>query len=141
MKYSRVIIPKKVIDRLYDDERFFNGVLSSGKINEVKFPRSDQWVEGEDLYISFALAGYSKEDILINLEGRFISIKNKNKMESKIAMSKGIISRGIAGRNFEREFYIHDHFDVSKMTASMNDGLLVLRLPIIKLKVTEVTIN
>ena len=129
MKYNRATIPQKVMDLLFSDDAFYNEVTSSKKVTVNKYPRSDQWVDEEGLHMSFALAGYSAEDIKVSINSSSIQIENVSKLKESNAMQKGLIVRGIAKRNFCETVYINSSFNVSKLSASMNNGLLNLSIP------------
>jgi len=72
-----------------------------------------------------ALAGYSKDDIEVNLEEGVLSIKSKkeDKEESK---DGEILHKGIAKRYFSKSFTIAD--DVEVKGAELKDGLLKVSL-------------
>jgi len=129
MKYNRATIPQKVMDLLFSDDAFYNEVTSSKKVTVNKYPRSDQWVDEEGLHMSFALAGYSAEDIKVSINSSSVKIENVSKLKESNAMQKGLIVRGIAKRNFCETVYINSNFNVSELSASMNNGLLNLSIP------------
>lgn len=129
MKYNRATIPQKVMDLLFSDDAFYNEVTSSKKVTVNKYPRSDQWVDEEGLHMSFALAGYSAEDIKVSINSSSVQIENVSKLKESNAMQKGLIVRGIAKRNFCETVYINSNFNVSGLSASMNNGLLNLSIP------------
>jgi len=129
MKYNRATIPQRVIDLLFSDDGFYNEVVASKKVVVNKYPRSDQWVDESGLNISFALAGYSGSDIKISFNSTSIVVENVSKIEESNAMQKGLISRGIAKRNFVETIYVHRNFDTSKCSASMENGLLHINIP------------
>jgi len=129
MKYNRVTIPQKVMSLLFSDDSFYSETVNSKKVTISKYPRSDQWVGEDGLHMTFALAGYSKEDIKISFIGNSISIENNKKLEESNAMQKGLIVRGIAKRNFNETVFVHNEFDVSRAYAEMKNGLLSISIP------------
>jgi HSP20 family molecular chaperone IbpA len=145
---SRVSIPARVLDLLWTDDEFFREVSSNKKVSSSgKFPRCDQWCDESGFHMAFALAGYSPGDVTLAAKGNEIQITGSgNKLEAiehmpdpdleeypakapNIVVQKGLISRGIARRNFKTRFYINKIFDVSRTSASMKDGLLELTVP------------
>lgn len=154
---SRVSIPARVLDLLWTDDEFFREVSSNKKVSSSgKFPRCDQWCDESGFHMAFALAGYSPGDVTLATKGSEIQITGSgNKLEAtehrpdpeqeeypakapNIVVQKGLISRGIARRNFKTRFYINPTFDVSKTSASMRDGLLELTVPRKREEVSQV---
>ena len=131
MTNNRVCIPAKIIDLLWNDDPFFREVESSKKVSLSRFPRYDQWCDDNGLNLSFALAGYSSEDLNLTFKGNKVSLSNKNKLsDSEKDMQQGMIIRGIAKRNFSLGFVVSDTFDVSKSEATMKNGLLKITIPV-----------
>lgn len=129
MKYNRATIPQKVLDLLFSDDAYYNESVNGKKVILSKYPRNDQWVDEDGLHINFALAGYSKDDVKISVDGNTICVENHRKLEESNAMQKGLIVRGIAKRNFSESIYVHSNFDVSRAYAEMKDGLLSISIP------------
>jgi molecular chaperone IbpA len=80
---------------------------------------------GEDEYlISVAIAGFTAEDVNIEVKGGDLTItgKKNDKPEAK----KDFLHQGIAGRNFQRSFQLADHVEVT--SAELKDGLLKISL-------------
>tara|TARA_Y100001937_G_C7062370_1_gene304343 strand:- start:149 stop:691 length:543 start_codon:yes stop_codon:yes gene_type:complete len=150
---GRVSISGRIIDLLWTDDEFYREVSSLKKISSSnKFPRTDQWCDDQGFHMAFALAGYSFGDIEIFARGHELSIigsgggssiidekrshselpaaeedylpRNKNKQ-----IHHGVISRGIARRNFRAKYYINPEFDLARATAKMNNGLLEVTIP------------
>jgi len=75
---------------------------------------------GESQYrISMAVAGFSGDDIRIEVKEQSLTIKGDKKPEDK---QRQFLHRGIATRAFERRFQLADHVEVTG--ADMKDGLL-----------------
>jgi len=74
----------------------------------------------DDAYrITFAVAGFSQDDIDVVIENNTLSVKGKVTPESE---DVAYLHRGIAGRSFERRFQLADHIQVTD--AIMENGLL-----------------
>jgi len=129
MKFNRATVPQKVITLLFNDDSFYSNVTSNKKVTIQKFPRNDQWVDDDGLRMSFALAGYSSEDLKVSVTGGTLTIENKKRIDSNNAIQKGLIFRGIAKRNFCESIYVHEKFDVAKTEAEMKNGLLNVLIP------------
>ena len=79
---------------------------------------------GEGAYrITMAVAGFSEQDLDINVQENTLTIKGKSKAEAEGAQ---YLYRGIAGRAFERRFQLVDYVKVKG--ASLVNGLLHVEL-------------
>lgn len=155
---KRFSIPARILELLYTDDAFFNEVIKIKKAGGVvgKFPRSDEWRDENGFNLSFALAGYSPEDVLIEVEStntlvvRGIGLDSLDSVisndasdisletseiyqeynkESRPRIHIGSISRGIARRKFCTKYLISEEFDVEQLEASMEHGLLHIFIP------------
>jgi HSP20 family molecular chaperone IbpA len=145
---SRISIPAKIINLLLFDDEFFREVCGLKKANlTAAFPKYDQWCDSEgSFHMEFALAGYSPKDLEIFVAGNEFSVRTirAEREEQKIIqeedesfsqrdpqprIQQGAILRGIARRNFSCSFYISQEFDISGLDASMENGLLHVRVP------------
>ena len=112
-------------DNVFDHfERMFEDDFTS--FSAPTFPFYNIVKQGKNKYdIELALAGYSKDDIEVNLEEGVLSIKSKkeDKEESK---DGEILHKGIAKRYFSKSFTIAD--DVEVKGAELKDGLLKVSL-------------
>jgi len=74
---------------------------------------------GENEYrITMAVAGFSEEDINIEIKEQSLTITGEKVEET----SSEYLHQGIAARNFERQFKLADHVEV--IGASLANGLL-----------------
>ena len=108
----------------YDDmfDHFNNMFESSGLQNN--YPPYDIIKHSDTKYdVQIALAGYTKEDIDIEMKENTLSIKSVKKDEDE---KVEVLHRGIAKRYFERHFTIAD--DVKLNGAELKNGLLVVSL-------------
>ena len=108
-------------DKLFGDLQRYaeNTVTSTG------FPPYNIRKEGEFNYvIEMALAGFGKEDLEIETVNGTLVVRSIK--ESDDSEYVGNIYRGIAYRNFERKFTIHDDIVVSN--ASLENGMLTIKL-------------
>ena len=154
MKNGRVSVPGKIISLLLSDDQFYREVAGSKKISLQNFPKYDQWTDEHGFRMEFALAGFSIEDIAIEVFGNILTIrstKDESLSEEKheppapavvdddddvldenkpqVRISKGMIVRGIARRRFKTDFLISSEFNLDNLTASMKDGLLRVTVP------------
>ena len=114
-------------DNVFDHfERMFEDDFTS--FQAPSFPYYNIVKQGKNKYdIELALAGYSKDDIEVNLEEGVLTIKSKKEEKSEDKDSDGeILHKGIAKRYFSKAFTIAD--DVEVKGAELKDGLLKVSL-------------
>ncbi|NMH58825.1 Hsp20 family protein [Alteromonas ponticola] len=76
----------------------------------------------EDKYrITMAIAGFSQDDVTIEVQENTLTVTGKKESENKDAERK-FLHKGISERNFERKFQLGDHVKV--LSADMENGLL-----------------
>ena len=107
-------------DNIFDH---FNDMFESSGLQN-NYPPYDIIKHSDTKYdVQVALAGYSKEDIGIEVKENTLSIKSVKKDEDD---KVEVLHRGIAKRFFERHFTIAD--DVKVKDASLKNGLLIVSL-------------
>jgi HSP20 family molecular chaperone IbpA len=154
---SRVSVPSRVLELLWTDDEFYREVSGNKKISgQNKFPRCDQWCDERGFHMAFALAGYSPEDLRIDVCGNHITISGagQNQVEDEpfqsnseeqefhpeedseyptltpqLVIQTGVIVRGIARRSFRARYYINPIFSTEDAAAFMKNGLLELIVP------------
>lgn len=103
-------------DRLYETG---NAMLKSAK----GYPPYNILREGDKYKIEMAVAGFSQEDITINVVENKLTIVGTHTSETK---KSDAIFRGIANRSFSRSFVIDDYIQV--IDAEMKNGMLTIML-------------
>jgi molecular chaperone IbpA len=113
-------------DNVFDHfERMFEDDFTT--FNAPTFPFYNIVKQGKNKYdIELALAGYSKDDIEVNLEDGVLTIKSKKEDKSEEKEDGEVIHKGIAKRYFSKAFTIAD--DVEVKGAELKDGLLKVSL-------------
>lgn len=76
------------------------------------------------LRITLAVAGFTEEDLAIQVEGNQLVIRGKQRDEGEA--DRVFIHRGIATRQFQRSFVLADGIEVEG--AELNNGLLYVDL-------------
>ena len=90
----------------------------------VSYPPYNISKAGEDAYrMTFAVAGFSENDLDVHVENNTLSVRGKVAAEGDSAT---YLHRGIAGRAFERKFELANHIQVSG--ARIENGLLHIDL-------------
>ena len=106
-------------------DRLFQLLDSVGGADDAPtFPPYDIEKVGENSYrIVMAVAGFSKDDLDVEIKESTLSVKGK---KSEDTDGTEYLHRGIAKRNFERRFQLADHVQVTG--ADVVDGLLYIDL-------------
>ena len=115
------------IDRLF--EEFFQNPEPYVKQTTNGYPFTDIYKEEDgSQVIEMALAGFSKEDILINTEANKITISaDGSKLKGQLAENR----RRIAKRAFKKSFVdYHNTLDFGSSNATFENGLLRIQIPL-----------
>ena len=83
-------------------------------------------INENDYKIEVALAGYSKDDIELELKDNTLTVRNKQKEKIVNENTNGMIHKGISTRQFERAFTISE--DIKVKNAELKNGLLNIDL-------------
>ena len=115
------------IDRLF--EEFFQNPEPYVKQTTNGYPLTDIYKEEDgSQVIEMALAGFSKEDILIKTEANKITISSEtSKLKGQLAENR----RRIAKRAFKKSFVdYHNTLDFASSNATFENGLLRIVIPL-----------
>jgi len=108
-------------------ERFFTDDFNLIPSVTASFPAYDIIKKNDHQYqIQLALAGFSKDDIEVEVKENTLAIRSVEKKEEVETEDGSVIHRGIAKRHFERTFVIAD--DTVVKGAELKDGLLSVDL-------------
>ena len=86
-------------------------------------PYNIEQISQNSLRITVAVAGFKKDELDVSLEGNQLQIRGNKKDDER---EKIFIHRGIATRQFQRNFVLAEGIEVNE--ASMDDGLLFVDL-------------
>ena len=103
-------------------EEFDRMLESPERYNSNYPPYNIRKLSDNDYKIEVALAGFSKEDIELELKDSTLTIRNKTKEKVINDESNGVIHKGISTRQFERSFTISE--DIKVKNAELKNGLL-----------------
>jgi molecular chaperone IbpA len=107
-------------------EEFDRMLESTERYNSNYPPYNIRKIAENDYKIEVALAGYSKDDIELELKDSTLTVRNKAKEKIVNEDSNGVIHKGISTRQFERAFTISE--DIKIKDAELNNGLLNIDL-------------
>ena len=107
-------------------EEFDRMLESPERYNSNYPPYNIHKLSDNNYKIEVALAGFSKEDIELELKDSMLTIRNKTKEKVINDESNGVIHKGISTRQFERSFTISE--DIKVKNAELKNGLLNIDL-------------
>ncbi|MGA0935989.1 MAG: Hsp20 family protein [Pseudohongiellaceae bacterium] len=88
-------------------------------------PYNIELVKDDNYRITMAVAGFGEDDINVEVENNTLTVSSLRK-EEEGDNSRNYLHRGIAERNFRRQFKLADHIKVTG--ANMANGLLHIDL-------------
>ncbi len=133
----RHLAPFEEMERWFDQawRRPFSMLRSSmwpqlGGIEEFEtsLPHVDIYDDGKILVMKADLPGMKKEDVDISLSGNVLTISGEKKREEKVEKENYFRYERSHG-SFFRRFELPYDIDTEKIKASMEDGVLEVRLP------------
>ena len=111
-------------DSIFDE---FDRVLESTERHNSNYPPYNiHKINENEFKIEVALAGYSKDDIELELKDSTLTVRNKKKEKIVNENTNGMIHKGISTRQFERAFTISE--DIKIKNAELKNGLLNIDL-------------
>ena len=111
-------------DSIFDE---FDRMLESSDRSNSNYPPYNINRLGDNNFkIEVALAGYSKDDIELEMKENTLTVRNKQKEKVINGDNNGVIHKGISTRQFERSFTISE--DIKVKNAELNNGLLNISL-------------
>ena len=103
-------------------DRLASALESAHRSDAGGYPPYNIEVTGTDKYrISMAVAGFSENDLEVQVKESILTVSGAHKEEDK-EKGRRFLYRGIATRNFERQFQLADYVKV--VDARIEDGLL-----------------
>ena len=107
-------------DSIFDE---FDRVLESTERHNSNYPPYNiHKINENEFKIEVALAGYSKDDIELELKDSTLTVCNKQKEKIVNDEVNDVIHKGISTRQFERAFTISE--DIKVKNAELKNGLL-----------------
>tara|TARA_B110000503_G_C7003896_1_gene352716 strand:- start:395 stop:814 length:420 start_codon:yes stop_codon:yes gene_type:complete len=81
------------------------------------------------LWFEIACTGLTKEDINLDIDGDLLKIGYKKPKEENDGIHAGTIYKGLSKRSFNLGYKVANKFDLTKVDASMENGLLIINIP------------
>ena len=90
-------------------------------------PAVDMYEEGKELVMKADMPGVKKEDLHLDLSENILTISGEKKMEETVEKG-GFYSCERSYGKFSRSFELPSEVDTEKITASLKEGVLEIRL-------------
>ncbi len=137
MKHSRRSMtpwqsPFEAFARLQDEmDRWFDSVNGGfgSPIFNVWAPALDVYEDKENLVVKLEVPGMKKDDFKINLHENVLSISGERRLEESRRKANGLRTERFEGR-FQRSVTLPKAVEADKVTATYQDGILTVTLPI-----------
>jgi molecular chaperone IbpA len=105
-------------------DRFFERFASMPTYEDTSYPRFNVTKNGDSYTIEVALAGYSKEDIVVERIDDVLRIQGEKSLRD--VADESYLHRGITRKAFKRAFTISEDVRIDK--AAFVDGILTVDL-------------
>jgi len=103
-------------------DRIFDSLLEVSKINTTNFPPYNiRKLEDGKYEIELALAGFTKDDIKIEVKEGTLSVSAKKEEKD----SDNLVHQGIASRSVLRKFSLSEYMEIKD--AGFKDGILKIK--------------
>ena len=103
-------------------DKIFDSLLEVSKINTTNFPPYNIRKLGDGKYeIELALAGFTKDDIKVELKDGTLSVSAKKDDKD----SDNLVHQGIASRSVLRKFSLSEYMEIED--ADFKDGMLKIK--------------
>jgi len=93
--------------------------------HKINYP-VDIYETDNGLRFELAVVGIDKEELEIQVEGDTLRIQHENQLEDS---ERVYLQRGIARRSFDLAWKVASKFELSKLNAKMDKGLLIIDIP------------
>jgi HSP20 family protein len=92
-----------------------------------------------EINLDLALPGWSRDEITLNVEDRNLMISGQpsKTIEDDFRYTR----RTFAKRNFQRSFTLGNRLDVENINAKMENGILMVTIPVMARENTKITIQ
>ena len=101
----------------------WESVFDFNSANNTSYPPYNIRREGDEKYfIELAIAGLKEDDLEVQLQSQILSIRSKQSTDDESTY----VHRGIAKRQFEREFTLSD--DIVVKGCDLTNGMLTIEL-------------
>lgn len=117
---------------LSDDKTSSTNTPNNWKPEEVPQLTVDVYRAGDSIFVVSTVAGVNPKDLDISVEGNTLSIKGLRRRPYTDEKNVILLEECFWGE-FYRELTINENLDVDKIKATLNQGVLMVEIPILKL--------
>ena len=115
------------MNHMFDD--FFSPALKTGESSMWDWkPVVDYYDNEDNIVIKAELPGIDKDNIIVDVKGRFLSLKGERSFEDEVEEDR-YYRRERAYGKFERVFALPAELDPGKIKADYKDGVLTIDIP------------
>ena len=134
--FQERLLPTDLLFRnFFETDSFFKSFTDT----KPNYP-VDIYTTDDGLYFEIAVVGLEKKDIKIEAEGNMLKVSHDK--DSSEESEKGYIHKGIARRAFNLGWKVSPKYDLKKIEAKLDNGLLSILVPIEpEAKPVEIKIN
>jgi len=93
--------------------------------HKINYP-VDIYETDDGLRFELAVVGLDKEELNIQVDGDALRIMHENQLKNS---ERIYLQRGIARRSFDLAWKVASKFDLSKLNAKLDKGLLIIDIP------------
>ncbi len=109
-----------------DFETLFNNVFGNWGVKNSKIPSVDVIEDENAYYVEAELAGYSEDDVNVNVEKHVLHISSEKSVKKD---DKKFIIKERSYIKFDRSFSLPESVDESLISAEFKNGILTVTLP------------
>jgi HSP20 family protein len=107
-------------------KNFFDGHSNFNTLQQkINYP-VDIYETENGLCFELAVVGLDKDDLNILVEGDTLRVTHENRNDSEVV---NYIAKGIARRSFDLAWKVASKYDLSKLVAKLDKGLLIIDIP------------
>ena len=107
-------------------KNFFDGHSNFNTLQQkINYP-VDIYETENGLCFELAVVGLDRDDLEIQVEGDTLRITHEGRNDSEII---NYIARGIARRSFDLDWKVASKYDLNKLVAKLDKGLLIIDIP------------
>ena len=125
-----------LLDTIWDPFRGFEWPAEAYEL-PTRIPLVDVIDTGNEYVVKAELAGMKKENVAIEIGTNELSLTAKSDVEKEVEKGKTYLHRERAFSRFRRYIAFAERIDAEKVSASMNEGVLEIKLPKLELKPEE----
>jgi len=121
-------------DKFFDDAfrgsfPDFHKTFGIDPFSKAAYPKVNVISHDDQIEIQAEIAGYTKDDISVEVEEDILSIVGKASQATEQTDKSVYLLRELKRSAFSRSFRLSDNLDAEKIDATFKDGLLTLVIP------------